>query len=60
MVVNTTACFWAEVGEMTLYCIYDTIMGVVIEVGRREELLQVVNDVYDGDNARYVVTVWRG
>ena len=45
---------------MALYCIYDTKYGIVIEIGRREMLLQVVNDVYDGDNTRYVVTVWRG
>ena len=45
---------------MTLYCIYDTKYGIVIEIGRRDLLLQVVNYTYDGDNARYVVTVWEG
>ena len=43
-----------------IYCIYDSIMGVVIEVGRREVLLQVVKDVYDEDSTRYVVKVWEG
>lgn len=44
---------------MTLYCIYDSIMGVVIEVGYRETMHSVVNDTYKGDFKRYKIMVWR-
>ena len=43
-----------------IWCIYDTKYGIILEVGRREALLQVVKDVYDEDSTRYVVKVWEG
>ena len=43
-----------------IWCIYDTKYDIILEVGRREMLLQVVKDVYDEDSTRYVVKVWEG
>jgi len=48
------------VGEMKLYCIYDSIMGVVIEVGFRETMLAVVINTYNSDFQRYKVMIWEG
>lgn len=43
-----------------IWCVYDAKYGIVIEIGRREMLLQVVNDTYKGDFDRYKVMVWEG
>jgi hypothetical protein len=45
---------------MTLYCIYDSLVGAVIEVGWRETMYSVVSDTYRGDFDRYKVMVWEG
>jgi len=43
-----------------VWCIYDSIMGVVIEVGRRETMQAVVINTYNSDFKRYIVMAWRG
>lgn len=45
---------------MNLYCIYDSVMGVVIEVGWRETMYSVVSDTYKGNFDRYKVYPWEG
>jgi len=43
-----------------IWCIYDSIMGVVIEVGFRETMQAVVINIYNSDFKRYKIMVWRG
>ena len=45
---------------MNLYCIYDSVMGVVIEVGFQESMRAVVINTYNADFQRYKVYPWRG
>jgi len=42
-----------------IWCIYDSVMGVVIEVGFRETMQAVVVNTYNSDFKRYIVMVWR-
>lgn len=53
-------CFTMAVGEMKLYCIYDSAMGVVIEVGFQETMRAVVINTYNSDFQRYKVMIWEG